>query len=55
MTQQTCQSCRWWQGGISGRIYNPGKCRRFPPPNPVTHINDFCGEYTRKDDANAMP
>lgn len=57
-----CGTCRWWDGRISGRVYDPGPCRRYPPTVfynterpaqqkawPITDIKDFCGEHTPKD------
>ena len=53
----TCETCRWWGGRISGRLYDPGPCRRYPPtvwanlkgPNanvrPIMGPNDWCGEH----------
>lgn len=57
-----CETCRWWGGRVSGRVYDPGPCRRYPPQvvirdqfqdvhfiQPKMSINDFCGEHTPKD------
>ena len=55
----TCQTCRWWGGRLSGRVYTPGPCHRYPPTAivrdnryevvqsawPVTRIDDWCGEH----------
>lgn len=51
-----CGTCRWWGGHISGRVYDPGPCRRYPPirfgngdhlqHRPIMSPDDFCGEHT---------
>lgn len=64
----TCYSCRYWIGfGIRERGPK-GQCRRLPPtvtsraPTgafPVTHSNDWCGEWQRatgqRDESAAEP
>jgi len=45
MTKPICGTCKWWKGRISGRVYTPGLCVRYPPPNETTQIDHFCGEY----------
>lgn len=54
----TCETCRYWGGRVSGRVYIPGPCRRYPPVmlseqtkayHPITHIADWCGEYAAKE------
>lgn len=60
-----CGTCRWWMGRVSGRIYSPGDCRRYPPSVvvrdrrddlhqvwPTMSILDFCGEHQPKDHTN---
>ena len=44
---QTCEHCRWWQGRVRGKVHYPGECLRYPPPNPTTIYNHFCGEFTQ--------
>lgn len=57
-----CETCRWWCGRVSGRVYTPGECRRYPPQIvvrdrsddlhrvwPTMSIHDFCGEHQTKD------
>lgn len=58
---KTCGTCRWWGGRISGRVYDPGPCRRYPPhPHvaqsgfvqsilPSMRPDDFCGEHQPKE------
>ena len=61
---KTCGTCRWWGGRISGRVYDPGPCRRYPPqvmtnrPQPYSDQwnvwptmkpGDFCGEHQPKE------
>ena len=56
----SCGTCRWWGGRISGRVYDPGPCRRYPPTAvslhyydlgkqrnvwPIMSPDDFCGEH----------
>lgn len=60
---KTCGTCRWWGGRISGRVYDPGPCRRYPPLRmgptsyeqyrPIMSINDLCGEHTPKEPPHA--
>lgn len=57
----TCETCRYWCGKVSGRLYSPGECRRYPPaiaPDdtpysrlytkvwPVMSAKEWCGEHT---------
>lgn len=56
-----CETCRWWCGKVSGKVYYPGECRRYPPtiaPDdkpynrsyakvwPVMSVSDWCGEHS---------
>lgn len=52
----TCATCRWWGGRISGHVYEPGACRRYPPAVmrvrdrnfnvlPTMRPTDYCGEH----------
>lgn len=52
----TCATCRWWGGRISGHVYEPGPCRRYPPAvmrastrvfnvQPNMRPTEYCGEH----------
>ena len=50
---ETCETCRFWRGKVSGRVYTMGPCVRFPPDGnnlrPRMPPQDWCGEYRRTD------
>jgi len=52
---QRCETCRFWAGRISGRIYTPGACRRYPPAatDLQTSPSNWCGEWQPKPEENA--
>jgi hypothetical protein len=52
----TCATCRWWGGRISGSVYTLGSCRRYPPSvvrisdrnsnvRPTMRPTEYCGEH----------
>jgi len=56
---QSCDNCLWW-GGFDSKD-TQGRCLRFPPQVtnvrvrewPVTHDEDWCGEWVKRDDSTA--
>ena len=57
---ERCETCRWWGGRVSGRVYTPGPCHRYPPAvvvrdrfedlhqvRPTMNPHDRCGEYAQ--------
>lgn len=49
-----CETCRYWGGRVSGLLYTPGPCLRYPPISdqhhrPMMSIRDWCGEHQPKD------
>ena len=52
--KDTCFNCKYWKKiNPENVIYGSGRCRRYPPERdkgfPITEIDDWCGEYERKD------
>lgn len=50
----TCETCRWWGGKVTNRVYVRGTCRRYPPISrehnrPIMDLTDFCGEHQPKE------